>query len=177
MVGNFAIAIEVLLRKLCLEKKVFHFNVLIAASRGFESFYSRMNVSVSSEDMDQGCQMVCFQTKNPDLGKFWRVLLWKILVYFMTIWYILRPLEIIYGHLVYFVVIWNIFPRFGILDQQKSGNPDMDLPNPVKFASRVTRWVKFRAIVYVLQAFFEKFRSSPNFWGTFNTQYVQVRYV
>jgi hypothetical protein len=23
----------------------------------------------------QGCQMVCFQTKNPNLGKFWKVLL------------------------------------------------------------------------------------------------------
>jgi hypothetical protein len=23
---------------------------------------------------DQGCQMVCFQTKNPNLGKFWRAL-------------------------------------------------------------------------------------------------------
>jgi hypothetical protein len=22
---------------------------------------------------NQGCQMVCFQTKNPNLGKFWRV--------------------------------------------------------------------------------------------------------
>jgi hypothetical protein len=35
----------------------------------------------------------------------------------------LRPLEIFYGHLVYFVVIWYIFPHFGILDQEKSGNP------------------------------------------------------
>jgi hypothetical protein len=26
--------------------------------------------------------------------------------------------------LVYFVVIWYIFPRFGILDQEKSGNLD-----------------------------------------------------
>jgi hypothetical protein len=68
--------------------------------------------------------MVCFQTKSPNVGKFWKVLLWKILVYFMTIWIILRPLEIFYGHLVYFVVIWYIFPRFGILDQEKSGNPD-----------------------------------------------------
>jgi hypothetical protein len=25
-------------------------------------------------------------TKNPDLGKFWSALEWKILVYFMTIW-------------------------------------------------------------------------------------------
>jgi hypothetical protein len=53
----------------------------------------------------QGCQMVCFQTKNFTVGKFWRVLLWKILVYFMTIWSILQPLEIFNGHLVYFVVI------------------------------------------------------------------------
>jgi hypothetical protein len=29
----------------------------------------------------------------------------------------------IYGHLVYFVGLWYIFPRFGILDQEKSGNP------------------------------------------------------
>jgi hypothetical protein len=67
--------------------------------------------------------MVCFQTKNPNLSKFWRVLLWKIVVYFMTIWSILGPLEIFYGHLVHVVVIWYIFPRFGILDQEKSGNP------------------------------------------------------
>jgi hypothetical protein len=71
----------------------------------------------------QGCQMVCFQTKNPNLGKFCRVLVWKILVYFMTIWSTLWPLEMFYGHLVYFVVIWYIFPCFGILDQEKSGNP------------------------------------------------------
>jgi hypothetical protein len=56
-------------------------------------------------------------------SQFWRVLLWKISVYFMTIRSILRPLEILYGHLLYFVVIWYIFPRFGILDQEKSGNP------------------------------------------------------
>jgi hypothetical protein len=71
--------------------------------------------------------MVCFQTKNPNLGKFWRVLLWKILLYFMTIWPILRPLQIFYGHLIYFVAIWYIFPRFGILDQEKSGNPAVNL--------------------------------------------------
>jgi hypothetical protein len=37
----------------------------------------------------QGCQMVCFQTKNPNLGKFWRALEWKMLKYFMAIWNIL----------------------------------------------------------------------------------------
>jgi hypothetical protein len=44
----------------------------------------------------------------------------------MTIWSILQPLEIFYAHLVYFEVIWYIFPRFGILDQEKSGNPGAD---------------------------------------------------
>jgi hypothetical protein len=71
--------------------------------------------------------MVCFQTKNINLGKFLGVLQWKILVYFMAIWYILWPFEIFYGHLVYFVVIWYISSRFGILYQEKSGNPDVAL--------------------------------------------------
>jgi hypothetical protein len=53
-------------------------------------------------------------------GKSWHV-------YFMTIWSILHPFEIFYDHLVYFVVICYIFPRFGILDQEKSGNPDVHL--------------------------------------------------
>jgi hypothetical protein len=35
--------------------------------------------------LDQGCQMVCFQTKNPNLDKFWRALDWKMLTYFMAI--------------------------------------------------------------------------------------------
>jgi hypothetical protein len=29
--------------------------------------------------------MVCFQTKNPNLGKFWIALYWKMLIYFMAI--------------------------------------------------------------------------------------------
>jgi hypothetical protein len=67
--------------------------------------------------------MVSFQTKNPILGKFWRVLQWKILVNLITISSILLLLEIFYRHLVYFVVIWYIFCRLGILHQEKSGNP------------------------------------------------------
>jgi hypothetical protein len=33
----------------------------------------------------QGCQMAYFQTINPNIGKFWRVLQWKMLVYFTAI--------------------------------------------------------------------------------------------
>jgi hypothetical protein len=54
--------------------------------------------------------MVCFQTKNTNLDKFWRVLRWKMLAYFMAIWSILRPSGIFYGFLVYFKVIWYILP-------------------------------------------------------------------
>jgi hypothetical protein len=39
-----------------------------------------------------------------------------LLVNFPAIWYIL-------GHFCKFMVIWFIFPRFGILYHEKSGNP------------------------------------------------------
>jgi hypothetical protein len=47
----------------------------------------------------QSCQMVCFQTKNPNLGKFLRVLEWKMLVYFMAIRNILQSFGVFYGQL------------------------------------------------------------------------------
>jgi hypothetical protein len=75
--------------------------------------------------LTQGCQMAYFQTENPNLGKFWMVLQWKILVYmyYMAIWSILQLFDIFCGYLLYFVAICYIFPRFGILRQEKSGNP------------------------------------------------------
>jgi hypothetical protein len=52
--------------------------------------------------------MVCFQTKNPNLGKFWRALDWKMFIYFVAIWNILWRFGIVYEHLVHFVFIWYI---------------------------------------------------------------------
>jgi hypothetical protein len=49
----------------------------------------------------QGCQMVFFKTKKPNLGKFWRALKWKMLEIFN-----LRPFGNYYDHLVYFMAIW-----------------------------------------------------------------------
>jgi hypothetical protein len=72
---------------------------------------------------EQGCQMVYSQTKNSILGNFLRGLQWKMLKYFMDIWSILQPFGILYGHLVYVMVICYIFPHFGKLYQEKSGNP------------------------------------------------------
>jgi hypothetical protein len=37
-------------------------------------------------------------------------------------------IRIFCGHLVYFRVIWYIFPRFEMLYQEKSGNPDCRPP-------------------------------------------------
>jgi hypothetical protein len=56
-----------------------------------------------------------FRTKNPNLGEFWSVLQWKMLVCFMSIWYTLRPFAIFYGLSVYFLVIWYILSSFGTL--------------------------------------------------------------
>jgi hypothetical protein len=60
--------------------------------------------------------MVYFQTENPNLGKFWRVLQRKMLVYtvyghlvdFTATWYILWPNGLFSGYLLY-------ISRFGIL--------------------------------------------------------------
>jgi hypothetical protein len=73
--------------------------------------------------MGLGCQMVCIQTKNPNLGKFWRALEWKMLVYFTAIWNIFRPFEIFYGRLVTLWLFGKFSPRFGISCHEKSGNP------------------------------------------------------
>jgi hypothetical protein len=70
--------------------------------------------------------MVYFQTKNPDLGKIWRVLQLNELEYCMAIWSILQLFGI-------FMVFWHIFLRFGMLNQEKSGNPGQECSseNPI----------------------------------------------
>jgi hypothetical protein len=45
---------------------------------------------------------------------------------FWDIWNILETFVIFYDHLVHFVFIWYIFPGFGIMYQEKSGNPVSD---------------------------------------------------
>jgi hypothetical protein len=67
--------------------------------------------------------MAYFQTKNPNLGIYQRDVQWNMLVYFIAIWFGLRPIGIFNLHLVYFVVIWYIVSHFGILNLKKSGNP------------------------------------------------------
>jgi hypothetical protein len=44
----------------------------------------------------------------------------------MTIWSIIRQFGIFYGHMIYIMSIWNIYFRFGMLYQEKSGNPALE---------------------------------------------------
>jgi hypothetical protein len=66
--------------------------------------------------------MAYFQTKKLYLGKFSRVLQWKMLAYFIAIWSIVRPFGIFCGHLV-FLWLFGTFSRWDILNQEKFGNP------------------------------------------------------
>jgi hypothetical protein len=72
--------------------------------------------------------MVHFQTKNPSFGKFWKALDWKILIYFMVIWNILRTFRIFYDHLAHF---------YGF-----SGNPGSHEKTPLKgwMATQKKNW-------------------------------------
>jgi hypothetical protein len=44
----------------------------------------------------------------------------------MAIWSISHTLGIFYVLLVCFAIIWNIFPQFGMLHLEKSGNPGLE---------------------------------------------------
>jgi hypothetical protein len=61
----------------------------------------------------QDCQMVYFQTKKLNLGKFRRTLDCKMLIYFMVIWNILRTFGISFDRLVHTSVHWVLFPDLG----------------------------------------------------------------
>jgi hypothetical protein len=51
----------------------------------------------------------------------------KRLVYFLAIWYVLRQFGTFCGYFGNLVAIWYISPNFGILRQEKSGNPGGDI--------------------------------------------------
>jgi hypothetical protein len=71
---------------------------------------------VEAGGRNQGCQMVYFQTKNPNVGKFWSVLgrlenvgiFYGHLEYFVNIWDMVSQLGTFCVHLVYCVFIWYI---------------------------------------------------------------------
>jgi hypothetical protein len=75
---------------------------------------------------NQGCQMVYFKTKNPDLCKFCRALVRKILIYFMAIGNILQIFGIFYDHLLYTLCSFGTFFQILVSCTKKSGNPEQN---------------------------------------------------
>jgi hypothetical protein len=81
--------------------------------------------------------MVSFQTKNPNLDKFWSALDWKMLIYFMAICSILRTFGIFYNQMVCtFCVHLVHFSGFGIMYQEKSGNPGLHWKTKTRSAAK-----------------------------------------
>jgi hypothetical protein len=66
--------------------------------------------------------MVCFQTKNVNLGKFCETLNGKILIYFLDIWNILRTIGKFYDHFTFCVDLVHFY-GFCYHVPIKSGNP------------------------------------------------------
>jgi hypothetical protein len=88
-----------------------------------------------------------FQTKNSNLGKFWRAFECKILVNFVIIWNMLRPFGIIFGRLVCCHLVY--FPQFGMFGGRKiwqpwfrPPQPRMKTSSPFKTSKRETVQVK-----------------------------------
>jgi hypothetical protein len=77
--------------------------------------------------LDAGLPDVFFQTKYPDLGKFWKALEWKMLVDFIAIWNIFRAFGIpILGPFVNLVAKLVCFPPFWYIESRKIGQPGSD---------------------------------------------------
>jgi hypothetical protein len=87
---------------------------------------------------NQGCQMVSFQTKNPNLGKFWRAIDWKMFLYFMAILEYFQTFGIFYDHWVHFVFIWYIFPVWVIFTKKNLAT----LGIPLKVGLETTKELK-----------------------------------
>jgi hypothetical protein len=73
--------------------------------------------------------MVYFQTENPNLGTFWRVLAWQMLLYFTIIWNIFMAIlhnlwqfGIVCGHLVYLFPFWYVWTKKHLAATVQSGS-------------------------------------------------------
>jgi hypothetical protein len=84
------------------------------------SIFSRRKFSPKLFSTSAGMPDGIFSNQKFQFGLILQGLSMEWKVYFMAIWSILRPCSIFCGHFIYFMVI---FFRFGMLCQDKSGNP------------------------------------------------------
>jgi hypothetical protein len=71
-----------------------HASINRAPADFFMQELKKLNIYVACQP---GLPDGIFSNQNPDLGKFWTALQWKMLEYFR------------YGHLVYFMTIWYAY--------------------------------------------------------------------
>jgi hypothetical protein len=85
-----------------------------------------MGIKLPPNRLIPGLPHGLFRTKSPNLGKFWRAIDWKMFISRYILWpfrIFLWIVEIFFDDLAHFVFIWCIFFGFGIMYQEKSGNP------------------------------------------------------
>jgi hypothetical protein len=67
-----------------------------------------------------------FSNQNPSFGTFWKPFERKISISFLLNWNTLWPFDLFHGNLVHTCFGNSLkYPHFGILCQDKSGNPDL----------------------------------------------------
>jgi hypothetical protein len=82
-------------------------------------FSTKKMLCISSCKLLPGLPDGIFSNQNTNLGKFWSVLQWKMLVYFMAIWYILRNLRSL-AYFVEFKIISIFFPFWYVVHTEKN---------------------------------------------------------
>jgi hypothetical protein len=85
---------------------------LVSVSNEHDNHVFQNNNTTPSPGLPDGL----FSNQNPNLGKFWWALYWKMFKYFMAIWNTLWRFGIFYDHKEHFVFIWYFF-GLGIMYQ------------------------------------------------------------
>jgi hypothetical protein len=115
----------------------------------------------------QGCQMVYFQTKNPSLGKFWRVLPWNELVYFRVFWDVLGSFGMFWGLLGCFGILMGTFSPFWYVLSRKIWQScyalrvESTYDSIITVLRRVIEWKKLTALPITLAWFDASTFESP----------------
>jgi hypothetical protein len=102
----------------CEKQKQNYFGELRSGINAMIANTFRLKSCQKLGDFDLCCQMVYFQTKNTNLGKFLKGLAMEDVGIFRANLCILRPNGIFYGRLVHFAVIWCIH-NIGFHEQRK----------------------------------------------------------
>jgi hypothetical protein len=86
---------------LCITMKTQITNKIFLVRKLLSTYFFNLSAETFiTQRWNLGCQMVYFQSKNPNSGKVCRVLQWKMLTNFIDIWSNLLPFRIFYDHLV-----------------------------------------------------------------------------